>query len=128
MASTFYQHAQNRQRPSPAHLQPLLGRMPVAAVTRSDIEGAMHAIAEGKPRAAPKPSLAPARVRGGRGTSARAIGLLGGIFTYAVRHGWRADSSVHGVIRFADGRRERLSDDEFAALRMHAHARAYLYK
>jgi hypothetical protein len=66
----------------------------------------------------------------GRGTSARAIGLLGGIFTYAVRHSWRADNSVHGVIRFADGRRDRrLSNDEFArATHARAHARACLYK
>jgi integrase len=43
--------------------------------------------------------------------------LLGAIFTYAARRGLRPDNPVHGVIRFADGRRERrLSDDEYAAL------------
>src|SRR5205823_5384536 len=37
--------------------------------------------------------------------------------TYAVRRGFRPDNPVHGVIRFADGRRERrLSDDEYATL------------
>jgi len=45
------------------------------------------------------------------------IGLLGAIFTYAIRHRMRADNPVHGVMRPADGRRERrLSDDEYKAL------------
>ena len=45
------------------------------------------------------------------------MGLLGAIFTYAVRHRMRPDNPVHGVMRFADGRRERrLSDDEYATL------------
>jgi integrase len=43
--------------------------------------------------------------------------LLGAIFTYAVRQGLRPDNPVHGVIRFADGKRERrLNDNEYAAL------------
>src|SRR6476661_3841431 len=58
-----------------------------------------------------------AHVRGGKGTASRTVGLLGAIFTYAVRHRMRSDNPVHGVMRFADGRRERrLSDDEYAAL------------
>jgi uncharacterized membrane protein YfcA len=56
-------------------------------------------------------------VRGGRGTASRTVGLLGAIFTYAIRHGMRSDNPVHGVMRPVDGRRERrLSDDEYAAL------------
>jgi integrase len=58
-----------------------------------------------------------ANVRGGRGTASRTVGLLGAIFTYAVRHRMRADNPAHGVMRFADGRRERrLSDDEYKVL------------
>src|SRR5258708_3237027 len=57
-----------------------------------------------------------ARGRGGQGPASRPGGLVGAIFTYAVRHRMRADNPVHGVMRFADGRRERrLSDDEYAA-------------
>ena len=45
------------------------------------------------------------------------MGLLGAIFAYAVKKGLRSDNPVHGVTRFADGRRERrLSDSEYAAL------------
>jgi len=78
----------------------------------------MHAVAEGKSAARVKTKRRGlARVRGGRGTATRAVGLLGAIFTYAMRRGLRPDNPVHGVIRFADGRRERrLSDAEYAAL------------
>jgi integrase len=100
------------------HIKPLLGRMAVAAVARADIERAMHGIADGK--TAGRTKTRPrglARVRGGKGTAARAIGLLGGIFTYAVRQGVRPDNPVRGVIRYADGRRERrFLDKEYAAL------------
>jgi len=100
------------------HIKPLLGRMAVSAVQRRDIERFMHNVAEGKTagRTKTKPRGL-ARVRGGKGTASRAVGLLGGIFTYAVRRALRSDNPVHSVVRFADGRRERrLSDDEYAAL------------
>jgi integrase len=100
------------------HIKPLLGKLAVAAVTRDDIERFMYAVAEGK--TAGRTKTRPrglARVRGGKGTATRAVGLLGGIFTYAVRQGMRTDNPVRGVVRFADGRRERrLSDDEYVAL------------
>jgi integrase len=100
------------------HIKPQLGRIAVAAVDRSDIERFLHAVAEGETAARVKTKKRGlARVRGGRGTASRTVGLLGAIFTYAVRHRMRPDNPVHGVMRFADGRRERrLSDDEYAAL------------
>jgi integrase len=100
------------------HIRPLLGRMSVAAVAREDIERFMHAIAEGETAARIKTGrYGLARVTGGQGTATRTVGLLGAIFAYAVRHSMRPDNPVHGVMRFADGRRERrLSDDEYAAL------------
>jgi integrase len=99
------------------HIKPLLGRMPVAAVAREDIERFMYAVAEGDTAARVKTKARGlARVRGGKGTASRTVGLVGAIFTYAVRHRMRPDNPVHGVMRFADGRRERrLSDDEYAA-------------
>jgi integrase len=90
----------------------------VGAVTREDVEAFMHDVAAGKTasRTKTKPRGL-ARVHGGRGTATRTVGLLGAIFAYAVRHRMRADNPVHGVTRFADGKRHRrLSDDEYKAL------------
>ncbi len=101
------------------HIKPLLGRRVVTAVTREDIETFMRDVASGKTagktKTAKKRGLA--RVRGGNGAASRAVGLLGAIFTYAVRSRMRSDNPVHGVMRPADGKRDRrLSDDEYGAL------------
>jgi integrase len=100
------------------HIKPLLGRMAVAAVDRADIERFLQAVAEGKTAGRIKTGrYGLARVAGGKGTATRTVGLLGAIFTYGVRKGGRTDNPVHGVVRYADGRRERrLSDDEYGAL------------
>ena len=100
------------------HIKPQLGRMTVAAVTREDIERFMHAVAEGETAGRVKTKARGlARVSGGKGTASRTVGLLGAVFTYAVRHRMRPDNPVRGVMRFADGRRERrLSDDEYGML------------
>src|SRR5260370_292231 len=95
------------------HIKPQLGSMAVAAVAREDIEGFMHAVAEGKTAARIKTKKRGlARVRGGRGTASRTVGLLGAIFSYAVRHRMRRGNPVPGVMRFADGRRQRRLRDE----------------
>ena len=101
------------------HIKPLIGQLKVTAVTREDVDAFMHDVAEGKTagrtKTARKRGLA--RVRGGKGAASRAVGLLGGIFTYAVRHRMRLDNPVQGIVRFADGKRERrLSDEEYRAL------------
>jgi hypothetical protein len=101
------------------HIKPLLGKMKVAAVTREDVDEFMHAVAEGRTAARTKTGKKRglANVRGGKGTASRTVGLLGAIFTYAVRHRMRLDNPVRGVVRFADGRRKRrLTDDEYNAL------------
>jgi integrase len=102
------------------HIKPQLGTMAVAAVAREDIERFMYAVAEGETAARIKTGLhGLARVSGGKGTATRTVGLLGAIFTYAERHRMRPDNPVHGVLRFADGRRDRrLSDEEYTALGM----------
>jgi integrase len=78
----------------------------------------MHDIAAGKTAGKTKTKARGlARVRGGKGTASRTVGLLGAIFTYSVRRRLRADNPVHGVVRPADGRRERrLTDDEYQTL------------
>ncbi len=101
------------------HIKPLLGRMAVAAVDRTDVERFLHDVATGKTAARTKTAKKRglARVTGGRTAATRAVGLLGAIFTYAVYHRMRLDNPVHGVQRFADGKRERrLSDQEYGAL------------
>jgi integrase len=101
------------------HIKPLLGTMKVTAVTREDIDDFMHDVAAGKTKMKAKTDKKRglSRVRGGKGTATRTVGLLGSIFSYAVRHRMRADNPVRGVTRFADGKRERrLGDDEYKAL------------
>jgi integrase len=100
------------------HIKPLIGRMAVASVTREDIEKLLHDIANGKSKAKVKTkSRGLAVVTGGKTAANRVVGLLGAIFTYAVRHRMRTDNPVHGSQRFADTKRERrLSDEEYKAL------------
>jgi integrase len=101
------------------HIKPLLGSMRVGTVTREDVDRFLHDVAAGKTkitkRSGKKRGLV--RVQGGKGTATRTVGLLGAIFAYAVRHRVRTDNPVHGVTRFADGKRERrLSDAEYKML------------
>jgi integrase len=101
------------------HIKPLLGNSKVATVTSDDVERFMHDVAEGK--MAGKTKTAKRRglsnVRGGKGAATRTVGLLGGIFTYAVRKGMRTNNPVVGVTRYADGVRERrLSGAEYESL------------
>jgi len=101
------------------HIKPLLGQFKVTAVTREDVDTFMHDVSAGKTAGNTKTDKKRglARVRGGKGAASRAVGLLGAIFTYAVRHRMRPDNPVHGVMRFAGGKRERrLSDDEYKML------------
>jgi integrase len=100
------------------HIKPLLGHLPVAAVGRTDVETMMHHIAAGSTAAKTKTKpRGLSVVRGGRGVASRPVGLLGAIFTYAIRKGLCADNPAHGVMRYADGRRDRrLTDDEYHKL------------
>ena len=92
--------------------------MPVKTVRRGDIERFMHDVAAGKTatREKTKPRGL-SIVRGGRGVAGRTVALLGAIFTYAMRQGIRSDNPVHGIVRFAEGQRQRrLSNDEYRML------------
>jgi integrase len=100
------------------HIKPILGNLKVAAVTRDDIERFQDSVTRGATKARVKTGKhGLARVTGGRGTASRTVGLLGAIFSFAVRRKLRPDNPVRGVERHADGRRERrLSEQEYAAL------------
>jgi len=100
------------------HIIPLLGRKPVGSVTRNDVEAFMHDVAAGITALREKTSTRGISVvRGGRGVASRTVGLLGAIFTYAIRNGIRFDNPAHGIVRFADGRRQRrLTNDEYVQL------------
>jgi integrase len=101
------------------HIKPLLGGKKVSVVTPGDVERFQRDVAAGK-TAVERHRLGPhafTQQRGGKGTAARTVGLLGGIFSYAVRHKLRPDNPVRGVERFKDDRSERfLSADELARL------------
>jgi integrase len=100
------------------HIKPLLGKMVVVDVDRTDIDKFLHDVAAGKTAAQIKTGrYGLARVDGGKGTATRTLGLLGAIFAYAVRNRMRTDNPCSLIVKFADNRRERrLSDDEYAAL------------
>jgi hypothetical protein len=109
-----------------SHIKPLLGKRSVKSVTRSDIEAFMYSIAEGKTakKSRTEKTRGLSNVRGGKGAATRTVGLLGAIFSYALRRGMRSDNPVRGVERFADNQRlRRLRDEEYLLIGK-AHSRA----
>ena len=94
------------------HINPRIGAMKVTDVARGDIQRLMIDIGNGRIRADATP-----HTRGGKGAASRTVGLLGGIFNFAVERGFREESPVKGVKRYRDNRRERfLSPAELARL------------
>ena len=87
------------------HIKPLLGSLLVKAVTRADVKRFHDAVQQGRisnKKGKPRPGRS---LAGGAGAAARTVGLLGGIFSFAVDRGDRADNPVAGVKRRPDRRR-----------------------
>ncbi|MEO4042184.1 tyrosine-type recombinase/integrase [Hoeflea sp. CAU 1731] len=100
------------------HIKPLLGKKKVRDINRADVKRFLHDVANGKTSADIKTGLrGRAIVRGGKGAATRTVGLLGGIFSYALDCGLIEKNPVHGVKRFPDKMGERyLSPQELVRL------------
>lgn len=94
------------------HIKPRIGRMKLSDVKRADIQRLMIDIGAGHIRGGATP-----HTRGGKHAAARTVGLLGGIFTFAMDRELITTHPTRGVKRYSDNRRDRfLSPKEMARL------------
>jgi len=99
------------------HIRPLMGKKKISAVTRQDIERLLNDIAKGKTAKDTKTLKGRSIVKGGKSAATRSVRLLGGIFTYAVNHGYLDSNPCTGVKVFKGGTKDRfLTKDEIAQL------------
>jgi integrase len=94
------------------HIVPLIGNRAVGEVTAADVRAMMRQIAAGKTASDVRTkSRGRSITKGGLGAASRTVGLLGGIFSYAVEEGLRSDNPVRGVKRPADSTRDFRLDE-----------------
>ncbi|QYF86221.1 tyrosine-type recombinase/integrase [Brevundimonas sp. PAMC22021] len=94
------------------HIKPRVGRMKLSDVSRADIQRLMIDVGNGRIRAEATP-----HTRGGKHAAARTVGLLGGIFSFAIERKLMTENPVRGLKRYKDNRRDRfLSPAEMARL------------
>lgn len=101
------------------HIIPLLGTRRVRDITKPDMNNLMKDIIAGKTRVTMKTEKlrGKAIVRGGRGTAIRTMGLLGGIFSYAVEAGVIEHNPTHRLRKPKyQVRDRRLSEAEYRTL------------
>jgi integrase len=102
-----------------AHIIPLIGTRRVKDFTKADTVKFMRDIMTGKSRRVQKTDKLRGKsiIRGGAGTASRTVGLLGGIFSYAIELGVIEHNPAHGVSRPKDNvRQRRLSQREYRLL------------
>ncbi|WP_315836194.1 tyrosine-type recombinase/integrase [Bradyrhizobium prioriisuperbiae] len=101
------------------HIIPLVGTRRVKDLTKADVIKMMNDVIVGKTRMSEKTGKlrGKAIVRGGAGTAARTVSLLGGILTYAIESGIISNNPAHGVRKPKDAvRTRRLTEAEYRTL------------
>ena len=102
------------------HIVPTIGAVRARDLRRADVQRMVDAIASGRTATVAKTKArGKAVVMGGAGTAAKAVGLLGGIYTWAQRRGLvpEGGNPAHGIEKAAARTKDRvLSLDELAAL------------
>lgn len=100
------------------HIKPLLGQRMVNSVTLTDVAKFQTDVAAGKSKADIRTkSRGRALVRGGKGTAARSLAVLGAMLQFATRHGLILSNPAKGVPLLKGERKERfLSEAELAKL------------
>jgi integrase len=100
------------------HIIPQLGRKPLKDLTSADISRFLQAIMAGQTATTVKTKpRGVARVKGGPTAAVRAVGLLGGMLSYAKQMGYIAQNPAHGIRKPADKRRSfHLSAEQYGEL------------
>jgi integrase len=100
------------------HIIPVLGKKPLRDLTSADVKRFLEAVVSGKTAAVVKTKpRGLARVTGGATAAVRAVGLLGGMLTYAKEVGYIEHNPAHGIRKPADKRRRfRLAAEGYRAL------------
>jgi len=100
------------------HIIPLLGKVYIKELSRSQVEHFMHDVIAGKTAMIKKTKArGVARVRGGPGTAKKCVSLLGAIYSYAIRKDLVEYNPCRDIQKPADNVRDRfLNAGEYRAL------------
>ena len=100
------------------HIVPLLGKKPLKDLTSADVKRFLEAVISGKTAATVKTKARGlARVTGGATAAVRAVGLLGGMLSYAKEHGYLEHNPARGIRKPSDNRLSfRLAPEGYRSL------------
>jgi integrase len=100
------------------HIVPLFGKKPLKDLTSADIRRFLEAVMSGKTAATVRTRpRGLARVTGGPTAAVRALGLLGGMLTYAKEMGYIEQNPARGIRKPADKRRSfHLAPEDYRTL------------
>ena len=118
-ASTLYTDRGRVER----HIVPLLGSRSVKELTAADIRGFLRDVIAGKTATDVEQGPGRAIVKGGKGTGARTMGLLGSILSYGVGENYLSHNPARGIaLPSYERRRARLDEDGLGTLAAALHA------